>query len=91
MSELNHDLFVCQCEDIEHQFVVSQFDDESEIYVSVHLARPYSILTRIKIAWNYLFGKPCMYGAFDEVILDEEDQQRLLNILKTKLECNGTE
>lgn len=91
MSEQLNELFVCDCGDIEHQLVISQFEDEPEIYVSVHLVKPFSFWDKLKTAWNYVFGKPCIYGHFDEVILDEEKQQRLLNILKTKLESNGTE
>ena len=77
------ELFVCMCEDVQHQFVVSTFDDEPEIFVSVKLTRG-NLWERLRNAFKYIFGKPCIYGDFDEVILDEVNIERLMNILYEK-------
>lgn len=87
MSIMHHELFVCDCGDIQHQFVISYFDDdvlEKCLYVSVNLYRQ-SFFRRLWIGIQYIFGKQSVYGAFDEVILNEEDSVRLRNILNERI------
>lgn len=88
MSIMNHELFVCACGDIQHQFVISYFDDdvlEKSLYVSVNLYRQ-SFFRRLWIGIQYIFGKQSIYGAFDEIILNEEDSERLRNLLSERLD-----
>ena len=72
-------LFVCTCHDLEHQFIVSQFDDEEEIYISVRLNAYGNVFQRLWRAIKYVFnvGK----AEYDEVILDKELQQKLMECL----------
>jgi hypothetical protein len=84
-SNLERDLFVCSCGCPSHQFVVSDFKDEPELFFQVCLDRP-GLLKRVWNALQYIFGKPCRYGFFDEVILYEEEVKRLHGVLERKLE-----
>ena len=85
MSIMNHELFVCACGDIQHQFVISYFDDEKNLYLSVCLYRQ-SFFRRLWTGIQYIFGKQSKYGAFDEIILNEEDSERLRNLLSERLD-----
>ena len=87
MSKMNHELFVCACGDIQHQFVISYFDDEAlekYLYISVNLYKQ-PFFKRLWTGIQYIFGKQSIYGAFDEVILNEEDSVRLRNILNERI------
>ena len=73
-------LFVCRCHDLEHQFIVSQFDDEEEIYVSVRLNAYGNVFQRLWRAIKYVFNVG--EAEYDEVILDKELQQKLMECLE---------
>lgn len=76
---MQHELFVCKCEDVEHQIIFSWFDepDEHELYAAVHLAPVRNPLKRIWYAIKYIFGYKCKYGAFEEFIFRVEDIWKL--------------
>ncbi len=71
------DLLLCECSSCEHQLIVRYDRDESEVYVSVHLAASKSFFARVWHALKYVFGHKSKYGAFDEVILRPEDAGKL--------------
>ena len=81
-----HDLFVCKCSSVEHQFVVSQFDDEEEVYVSVRLNAYGNVFQRLWRALKYVFNIDD--AEYDEVILDKENQQKLVKCLTSGLRNN---
>ena len=78
-----NELFICQCNNIEHQLIFSRLDNE--VYVHVHLTPESNILKRIWIAIKYIFGYKCRYGHFDEFIFKKSDAdklQKVTNLLK---------
>ena len=83
-----HDLFVCMCGSVEHQFVVSQFedDDDEEVYVSVRLNAYGNVFQRLWRALKYVFNIDD--AEYDEVILDKENQQKLVKCLTSGLRNN---
>lgn len=85
---VTNELFICECNNIEHQLIFSYFndDDEKDVYMSVHLTPEYNIWKRIWRAIKYIFGYKCQYGHFDEFIFkksDSEKLQKIVNYLKT--------
>jgi|688.fasta_scaffold483423_2 hypothetical protein len=85
----NH-LFVCDCGDLTHQFVISYFNDffgddldDEFTYIHVHLT-PHTFWKRLKIGIAYIFGKRSQFGAFEEIILNSEECQRLSLILEQR-------
>lgn len=83
MIDLNHDLFICECNNTEHQIVFSHFeDDHEEVYMSVHLVPEYNIWKRLKNAIKYLFGHRSIYGDFDEFIFQKKDAYKLVKLAK---------
>lgn len=87
--KMDHELFICQCNNTEHQLIFSHFEDDEdrEVYVSVHLTPEYSIWKRIWMAIKYIFGYKCRYGHFDEFIFKKSDAdklQKVVNFLKSE-------
>lgn len=88
--KLQHELFICKCQNTEHQMIFSHFPDDQEdkeVYVSIHLIPDFKIWRRIVNAIRYIFGYRCKYGHFDEFILDHTDAdklQKIVDILKLK-------
>jgi hypothetical protein len=88
----NH-LFVCNCGHMEHQFVVSYFgppDDDEFVYVHVHLT-PLSLWQRVKTAVWYVLGRQSPYGAFAEVLLDQQQCLQLSKILAQRAQGAGVD
>jgi len=82
---MEHELFVCDCGDIEHQLVITKYTDgfyeDSNIYLNVGLRRDYNLLRRVYVAFKYILGLKNNPYHF-EVILSPSEQKRLVNILE---------
>jgi hypothetical protein len=92
---MKRELFVCNCGDIDHQFVVvsppeewaiDYPEEEGEIWIHIHLRQDLTFLQRLKYAILYLFGKQSIYGAFGEIILSKSERERLR--LALELPCD---
>lgn len=79
--KLNHELFICECNNVEHQLIFSYFTDEKEVYVTIHLLPEYNIWNRIIAAFKYIFGYKSRHGNFDEFIFQKEDADKLQSIV----------
>lgn len=80
---MERELFICSCENTEHQIVFSWFEDEAvgNVYATIHL-RKKSFWTRLKYGIKYIFGYQCRYGAFDEFIFNPNDARKLKKIAR---------
>ena len=91
---MKRQFFVCNCQDVEHQFILS-FDDEERdhycdwMYLDVHLAKD-PFWTRVKYGIKYIFGYQCRYGAFAEIIINRPLAQRLKQFIEDYLNDNNT-
>lgn len=78
---ITRDLIVCDCGDIEHQLVVSAYDDEDEVYIAVHLSwRPFR--KRLLPALRYLLGWTRHDAHYVEMVLFPAEADRLAATLK---------
>lgn len=86
---MERELFICSCENTEHQIVFSWFEDEygSDVYATIHL-RKRSFWERLKYGLKYIFGYQCKYGAFDEFIFNSNDARRLQKVVNFLKEEN---
>jgi hypothetical protein len=82
---MENDIFICDCEDIEHQLVVSRDVDEKELILSIHLSQYQNFFQRILVAIKYVFGKKSIYGAWDIIILNEKNMIKLKNLIEKEL------
>lgn len=90
MEDTVNKLFICSCNSIEHQLVISYFIDEKdrEVYCSIHLIPESNIFKRIWKAIKYIFGHRSIYGDFDEFIFkpgDADKLQEVVNYLRNNI------
>lgn len=86
MEKAINKLFICACNSVEHQLIISYFADEKEVYCSIHLKPEHNILKRIWKAIKYILGHRSIYGNFDEFIFNSDDAdslQQVVDHLKT--------
>ena len=83
----SHDLFVCDCGDISHQFVISTYKTfgDTSVVVEVRLNRNLPWYKRLIKGLTYIFGigKPSRFGDYDEVILDKSHIPALKKTIET--------
>jgi hypothetical protein len=82
MIKTTTDIMVCECNSMEHQIVISHFDDDDEgiVYFSIHLTKK-PFFERLKHAIKYIFGYQSRFGAFDEVIISSKDINSLQSVI----------
>ena len=75
------ELFICRCNDVQHQFVIRtvDFDKNPEVYLSVFLY-PAGFFKRLVYGIGYIFGRRSVFGHFDEIILKPEDAARIRGV-----------
>jgi hypothetical protein len=83
---MNNELFVCDCGDVEHQFIITYFDDadlDDQLCIQMHLSN-IGFWNRIKYAFCYIIGNRSKYGggAFGEVLLDKKNTAKLITSLQ---------
>ena len=78
---MDHELFVCECESVDHQLIITSDPDEDAIFFSIYLTTYRPWFERLKAAFNYVFRNRRI--EFDEVILDHADQERLIQVLQS--------
>lgn len=69
----------CDCHSSEHQIILSA--DEDFFYFEPHLSKK-SFLQRLKYGILYILGRQCKYGAFDEVLIHQENIDELVDFIK---------
>lgn len=87
--EINRELLVCGCGNLEHQLVFTYFDDEPEVYVEMHL-KPLPFWERLRLGIKYIFGYQSRYGSFDEIILNKSHISTLNKVIDKLNEDEGT-
>lgn len=78
-----HEILICECHSVDHQIIFSYEDSDpnwSEVYMQIHLTK-IPFWQRVKYGIQYIFGKQCRYGAFDEVVLKPKDHIKLQKIV----------
>jgi len=85
-----HELFVCDCGDVEHQFIISKsdnlYEEEPLLYLLVKLNPQVGFFNRLLTAVLYIFGKKSIFGDFEEIIINKEMAGRLIKVLTTFVE-----
>lgn len=90
MKDLNRELilFVCDCGDVNHQFVVTldHYDNaDPEVFVEVKL-NPLPFWKRLVHGIKYIFGYKSRFGDFGEITLNKthvDGLEKVVNALKT--------
>jgi hypothetical protein len=80
-------LFFCRCGQEHHHFVVSDYEDEEMLYISVHDGDPRQtpdIIQRIISAVQYIL-RPDKKFYYTDVVLYAQDVKQLAEILNEKV------
>jgi len=72
----------CACGSTEHLMKFHIDLDDGDLCLDVHLANWLPWYKRLYRAIKYLFGYKSKYGDFDNIIMKDEDVDRLLELLK---------
>lgn len=91
------DVFVCQCTELGHQFVIEFYDDSDAflstvktddlnwimgVTLSVHLCHYFGFWKRMWLAIRYVFGQTRSYDAYDCIEIRHDDLERLAMIFQ---------
>ena len=71
-------VFICKCGSVEHQVSIAYDEEEKRFYIHPHLYNSHNIFKRLVIGIKYILGYKCKYGAWDEIIINEEDLNNYL-------------
>lgn len=89
---IEQQLFVCDCGDVSHQFIVSWYPDDEDwrdmLYFQVHLNQTNGFWKRLWIAVQYLFGHRSNFGSFDEILLNKHSAKQLQEALNRFIAAN---
>ena len=82
------ELFICSCGSMEHQAFMWRDDsyEDEPLYLEIHLTTYRSFWQRLKYGLKYAFGYKSQFGAWDELIMDKGDKERLYEFLKENYE-----
>lgn len=88
-NNLKRDIFICNCHSLEHVFAIWYDPELNHVYIEPHLTkRPF--FERVKYAIKYVFGYQSRFGAFDEVIINPDDAEKINGYLN-KIKPNETQ
>ena len=73
MEEGKREIFICDCHSLEHQFAIWYDEEYNNIYIEPHLSLSGNWFFRFKSRIKYLFGHESRFGAFDELIINNDD------------------
>jgi hypothetical protein len=85
--DVKNELFICECYNAEHQFILNYDEDDNTLSLQVHLRNYRSFFKRLVTGIKYIFGYKSRFGSFDEILINPDDKERLINVvnqLKTK-------
>jgi hypothetical protein len=74
----------CDCESPEHQFTFVKDKEEGEVWLQIHLTHHEGFLRRLWVGLKYAFGYTSKYGEWDNTIVTQEDQLKIIEFLKDK-------
>lgn len=83
---LTQEVFVCDCNTVEHQFVITYDNDPTDdfLYIEPRLNHYLPFYKRILQAIQYVFNRAD--GSYDTIVLRKNDMQRLVDVVNKKLD-----
>jgi hypothetical protein len=77
MNDNSKEFFICDCNSLEHQFVLSYDSEEKEMYMTPYLSSYLPFWKRVVLGIKYIFGYHSKYGHWDCIILNSKEIKRL--------------
>ena len=86
--KFEQDLVICSCGDVNHQLIISTFEyttsngkDDIDCFIQIHLNK-HNFWNRLKIGLKYILGFPSKFGAFDEIVVNQENATKIKNCME---------
>lgn len=89
-SEDLSEVIICSCASAEHQMIFRGFNDDSDVYVNVHLYTHDNFFKRLWHGLKYAFGYKSRFGAWDEIIIGKEQLPQMKKVIE-HIELNSLE
>lgn len=70
-------IFVCDCHSLEHQLAIYYDEEFNQLHFEPHLVDSHIWWQRLIFGIKYIFGHKSRYGAWDDMILKNEDIPKL--------------
>lgn len=73
--------YECQCHSPDHTFSWTWWhDDNDSLNMNIHLSNG-TFFKRLKDGVKYIFGYRCLYGHFDETLINRDTAKRMVVML----------
>lgn len=82
--------FECLCDSREHTIAFRHSRCDNSLYLEIQLNRTAGFFRRIKLAVKYIFGYECKFGHWDCTLFDYNDITRMIKLLETVKNGNGS-
>jgi len=81
----NKEVLICECHSTDHQLLFmwecNEYLDDQLVYMHVYLSNYRNFWKRLGYGLAYAFGRKSRFGAFDEVILNPKDADKLQRVV----------
>jgi hypothetical protein len=82
---IERQVFICECNSLEHQLIFWYDEEDKELYCEPHLSTHTGFFKRLYSGLRYAFGYKSKYGNWDSTIFKQQDLEKLTEFLnKTK-------
>lgn len=83
---MERNIFICDCHSLEHQYTFWYDEEENQLYFEPHLYLGGNWFQRFLYRLNYLFGYKTRFGAWDELIINPDDSEKIIKYLEKVIE-----
>ena len=86
--KFEQDLVICSCGDISHQLIISTFEyttssgkDDIDCFIQIYLSK-HNFWNRLIFGFKYIFGFQSKFGAFEEIVVNQENATKIKNCME---------
>ncbi len=79
---MKNEILICDCGSLEHQIVIIEDEEDHHVYVEIHIKTYKRFLKRLWVGLRYAFGYRSRFGEFDSIIIQQQDHQKLIDLLE---------
>ena len=74
-------LFICECNSLDHVMLLSYDNEDNTAYINIRLSTHHGFFNRLWRGLQYAFGRKSRFGDFDEFIIQPDDALKMIETL----------